>query len=126
MDDHIEEVQEWPHFGAYLKAYRLKNNITVREICDETRLSRFMVASIEEGDRGALPEDVLLKSFLRSIAGACGADGNTVVSLYLEAYPPTSESPPFCSPVNRTRNLGLLVGLFCLVSLVAVFFFEAL
>lgn len=123
MADHNEEVQERPDFGAYLREFRIKNGISIKSVCHETKLSRYMVESIEAGDRSALPEDVLLKSFLRSIAEVCGADGETVVSIYLEEYPPKQETHNFCSLENRKRNMGLLF--LCLSLLVAggVFFF---
>ena len=125
MDDHNDEVPERPHFGSYLKEYRLKNNISVESVCDETKLSRYMVVSIEANDRNALPEDVLLKSFLRNFAAVCGADGDTVVSLYLEAYPPKEEGSSFSR--SKKRNMGLLFLTLCLIVFVTgglAFFFK--
>lgn len=124
MADHNEEVRERPTFGTYLREFRIKNGLSVESVCHETKLSRHMVESIEAGNRSVLPEDMLLKSFLRSIASACGADGETVVSIFLEEYPPKQETINFYSPENRKRNLGLLLSL-CLILLVAggVFFF---
>lgn len=123
MEKDNDAVQERPHFGEYLRESRLQKGLTVEMVCRETRLSRHMVESIEAGDRSALPEDVLLKSFLRLVAEACGADGETAVSLYLEAYPPPRGRTPFYGSGNRRRNLGLLC---CLIALVsgAIFFFN--
>lgn len=128
MADHNEEAQDRPSFGAYLQDVRIKSGLTVESVCHETKLSRFVMESIEAGNRSVLPEDALLKSFLRSVAEACGADGETAVSLYLEEYPPKQESTNFYSPENRKRSLGLLCLLLCLIFLVAggvLFFFDA-
>ncbi|WP_300669689.1 helix-turn-helix domain-containing protein [Desulfoluna sp.] len=129
MSGHNEETQERPHFGEYLRDIRLKKGITIEAVCHETKLSRYMVENIEAGNRSVLPEDVLLKSFLRFVADACGADGDTVVSLYLEAYPPKQERHNFYSPKNRRRNFGLLFLSFCLILFVTggfFFFFDTL
>ncbi|SCY74677.1 helix-turn-helix domain-containing protein [Desulfoluna spongiiphila] len=128
MAENNDEVRERPQFNEYLRETRLQHGITVEAVCRETKLSRHVVESIEAGNRSVLPEDVLLKSFLRSMAEACGADGDTAVSLYLEAHPPSREGASFCSPGNRKRNLGLVFILICLVSLVVggvSFFFDA-
>ena len=120
MDDHNEEVPERPYFGSYLKEFRLKNNISVESVCEATKLSRYMVVSIEANDRGALPEDVLLKSFLRNVAAVCGADGDMAVSLYLEAYPPASERPDEKSKMGRLCLMLCLIV--CLTGGIAFFF----
>ncbi|VFQ46645.1 helix-turn-helix domain-containing protein [Desulfoluna butyratoxydans] len=128
MAENKDEVRERPQFNEYLRDTRLQNGITIETVCRETKLSRHVVESIEAGDRRALPEDVLLKSFLRSMAEACGADGETAVSLYLEAYPPAPEGVRFCSSGDRKRNLGILFALLCLVTFVVLgvsFFFDA-
>ncbi|GEM_PF-1880555 len=128
MADHNDEVQERPSFGTYLREFRVKNGLTVESVCHETKLSRFIMENIEAGNRSDLPEDALLKSFLRSVAAACGADGETAVSLYLEEYPPKQETNNFYSPENRKRSLGLVCLVLCLIVLVAggvLFFFDA-
>ncbi|BCS95841.1 hypothetical protein DSLASN_14730 [Desulfoluna limicola] len=128
MAGHNDDTQEHPSFGSYLRDFRVKNGLTVESVCHETKLSRFVMESIEAGNRSALPEDALLKSFLRNVAAACGADGETAVSLYLEEYPPKQENNTFYSPQNRKRSLGLLCLLLCLIFLVAggvLFFFDA-
>jgi len=125
MAENNDEVRERPRFNEYLRETRLQNGITVNAVCRETKLSRHVVESIEAGNRSALPVDVLLKGFIRSMAEACGADGETAVSLYLEAYPPSRESASFYSPGGWRRSLGLWSILISLVAGGVFFFFDA-
>ena len=80
MGEPSEKVESL-HFGEYLREARLQQGLSVRDVCDETKLSRLMVESIESGNRSSLPEDVYLKSFVRHMADVCGADSDEALRL---------------------------------------------
>ena len=109
MSDRDEKVEETLHFGEYLKEARLLKGLSVRDVCHETKLSRHMVESIEAGNRSILPEDVYLKSFVRTMAFACGADPEKALELLLKQTPPTKERLSFYTPSKQ--NKGLLMTL---------------
>ena len=109
MSDRDEKVEETLHFGEYLKEARLLKGLSVRDVCHETKLSRHMVESIEAGNRSILPEDVYLKSFVRTMAFACGADPEKALELLSKQTPPTKERLSFYTPSKQ--NKGLLMTL---------------
>lgn len=72
-------------FGSYLKKARLGKGMSVEDIMDYTRISKFVVQQIEADNLSKLPEPVFLKGFLRTYAKAVGVDPEDVIQRYNRA-----------------------------------------
>ena len=55
-------------FGAYLKKTRIEKGLSLEDIMDYTRISKYVLQQIEEVNASKLPEAVYLKGFLKSYA----------------------------------------------------------
>ena len=69
-------------FGRYLQAIRLEKKISLEEVSAQTRIGLSSLSMIEQEDIERLPDEVFVKGFLRSFAGAIGADGDKAVRRY--------------------------------------------
>ena len=69
-------------FGAYLKKIRLEKGISIEEVMDFTRISKYILLQIEEDNLPKLPEPVYLKGFLKSFAQAIGVEPDEVMRRY--------------------------------------------
>lgn len=72
-------------FGSYLKKVRLEKGISIEDVMDYTRISKFVLQQIEAENRAHLPEDVFLKGFLKAYAEAVGVDPHDVIERYKNA-----------------------------------------
>jgi cytoskeletal protein RodZ len=72
-------------FGAALKKARLEKGMSIEDIMDYTRISKFMVQQIEDANLAKLPEPVYLKGFLKTYAQAVGLDPEDIVQRYNRA-----------------------------------------
>ena len=70
-------------FGRYLQAIRLEKKISLEKISAQTRIGLANLLLIEQEDMEGLPAEVFVKGFLRSFAGAIGADGDEAVRRYV-------------------------------------------
>jgi cytoskeleton protein RodZ len=78
----MEEDQDSLSFGRYLQAVRLEKKISLEKISAHTRVRLSNLLLIEQEDLERLPDEVFVKGFIRSFAGAIGADGDLAVRLY--------------------------------------------
>lgn len=78
----MKEDQDSLSFGRYLQAIRLKKKISLEEVSAQTRIGLSSLMMIEQEDLERLPDEVFVKGFLRSFAGAIGADGDVAVRRY--------------------------------------------
>jgi transcriptional regulator with XRE-family HTH domain len=75
-------AQDSSSFGRYLQAIRLEKKISLEKVSAQTRIGRANLLMIEQEDVEGLPAEVFVKGFLRSFAGAIGADGDEAVRRY--------------------------------------------
>ena len=78
----MKPEQQSLSFGRYLQAIRLEKKISLEKISAHTRIGLANLLLIEQEDIDALPAEVFVKGFLRSFAGAIGADGDEAVRRY--------------------------------------------
>ena len=78
----MEKDQDSPSFGRYLQAIRLEKKISLEKVSAQTRVGLSNLMMIEQEDIEGLPDEVFVKGFLRSFAGAIGADGDVAVRRY--------------------------------------------
>jgi cytoskeletal protein RodZ len=119
-------------FGYYLQSIRLKKNITLETVAEETRIAMSNLTLIEKEDVESLPDPVFVKGFLRSFAQAIGADGNEAVRLYegrlnmksrlddVQSYSPRSTVAPWR---NLILSILAVAGLIAL-SLYGISYFQ--
>lgn len=91
-------------FGSYLKKARLAHGMSIEDVMDYTRISKFVVEQIEANNLSKLPEPVFLKGFLKTFAEAVGVDPADVLRRYnrvAETDAQQSEKTSGSQKVNR-------------------------
>ncbi len=68
--------------GSYLKEQREKQEISLETLHEETKIRKLYLSSIENGEYSALPGEVYLKGFLRSISRELSLDYAHLLKLY--------------------------------------------
>ena len=91
-------------FGRYLKSIRLEQDITLRQIADETRIGMETLILIENEDISKLPAEVFTIGFLRGYAKAIGADGDEAVKRYRSDLEAFQEVKRFDADLFRTTT----------------------
>jgi transcriptional regulator with XRE-family HTH domain len=127
MTSHNESIS----FGRYLQAIRLEKKISLEKVAGQTRIGLGNLLLIEQEDHERLPAEVFVKGFLRSYAGAIGADGDEAIRRYetrLDVAQKIAESEASIGrPAPRMWwklliSLGLFIGIMILSVLgVAIF-----
>ncbi|MBU1169250.1 MAG: helix-turn-helix domain-containing protein [Proteobacteria bacterium] len=117
-------------FGSYLKNVRLEKGLSIEDIMDYTRISKFVIQQIEAENRANLPEDVFLKGFLKAYAEAVGVDPYDVLdrykkAVYKEEHPMTSKRDAQDSGSGFSLRMVLVVAILIL-SLVGYLTFTSL
>lgn len=72
-------------FGRYLQACRLKRGVDLATLSRELKINTDTLTAIENEDYAKMPESVFVKGFLRSFAGAVGADAERAVQSYVDS-----------------------------------------
>ena len=71
-------------FGETLRRERELRQISLREIADSTKISMRYLEAMEQNRFDSLPGGVFNKGFIRAYAKFIGADGESLVTLYLQ------------------------------------------
>ena len=66
--------------GDILRREREKQNLTVKDVEQETSIRALYIEAIENGDYKSLPGEVYAKGFIRNYAGFLKLDNNGVES----------------------------------------------
>lgn len=82
--------------GALLRAARERRGLTLEQVASSTKLSLFVLRSIEGNAWDHLPGGLHIRGHLRAYAAAVGLSPDDVVHAYLEQLPP--------APVVETRK----------------------
>lgn len=85
--------------GESLKAERLKQKLTEREVGDKLHLSSSFIKSLEADDYKKLPEAVFIRGYIRNYAKLLGLDGDPLVA----RFDAMSEPPR----IHRTSSIKL-------------------
>ncbi len=70
-------------FGKYLKSLRIEKGLDLRAISAETRISMKVLSQIEEENLDELPNQTVVKGFLKSYSNAVGADREMIVKKFM-------------------------------------------
>jgi len=107
----MSDMDKTSSYGLYLQTVRVEKGISIEKVSAETRIRTEILRSIEAEDHTNLPNDVFVKGFLRSFAGAIDADPQEVLRRFDERrkVSKTVLSPSHNkTPVQRGHGLTLL------------------
>ncbi len=111
--------------GAYLSRERLDREISLDEIASETRVRKFYLECIEQGNYDRIPSGPVGRGFVRAFAAYIGVDADAAASLYnreygyklIEAIP---EPVAFPVKLQRGRTERLMVPVISAVAFILV------
>ncbi|HUD72692.1 MAG TPA: helix-turn-helix domain-containing protein, partial [Dongiaceae bacterium] len=84
-------------FGESLRRERELRDISLREIADATKINLRYLEALEQNRFDILPGGVFNKGFIRAYARFIGADGESLVDLYLQETAPRDTGAPSAS-----------------------------
>ena len=114
--------------GARLRRAREARGLTLRELSDQTRITRRHLEAIEADDYKHLPGGIFNRSFIRAFAKAVGFNEEEAVASYLRTARERGESPDEVPQRQQQRlytdpdtsRSPLLTALFSLVILLVI------
>ncbi|MCB2146493.1 MAG: DUF4115 domain-containing protein [Deltaproteobacteria bacterium] len=79
----MESETNQDSFGGYLKGFRMKQELAIQTVAENTKIAVHCLKAIEENAHDRLPPQAYVKSFIRTYAHAVGANADVAVGLYL-------------------------------------------
>ena len=89
-------------YGDYLKQHRLEKNVSLETVSQNTKISKYILESLEQQKKDQLPADLYVKNFIRLFAREVDADEKEAVRLYTTE----SESRKDVFPGKPRKGLG--------------------
>lgn len=94
--------------GDILRREREKQNLTVKDVEQETSIRALYIEAIENGDYKSLPGEVYAKGFIRNYAGFLKLDADAILQQYREENHPEEvqevPAPETSAPVAQPRT----------------------
>src|SRR5688572_14855218 len=78
-------------FGARLRQQRVRQQITLTSIADQTKISLSLLEGLERDDLSHWPAGIFRRSFIRAYAQAIGLEPDAIVREFVELYPDPAE-----------------------------------
>ena len=78
--------------GSRLREHRLRQQVDLRAIAAETKISEWLLEALERDDISRWPSGIFRRAFLRAYAQAINLNPDEVVREFLECYPDPLES----------------------------------
>ena len=78
-----ETVAGTDHAGHYLRKLRTERGLSVKEVCEATRISEVNIRALEDQDFASLPADTFARGLLHNYAQYLGADAANVVARFM-------------------------------------------
>ena len=79
-------------FGARLRQQRIRQQIELRSIANQTKISLPLLEGLERDDLSHWPAGIFRRSFVRAYAQSIGLEPDAVVREFLELYPDPAEA----------------------------------
>jgi len=79
----MESETNQDSFGGYLKSFRLKQELAIQTVAENTKIAVHCLRAIEENAHDRLPPRAYVRSFIRAYANSVGANADIAVELYL-------------------------------------------
>lgn len=115
--------------GEYLKAERLKAQVTLEAIADRTRISKKMLEFIEEGDFEKIGTPILIRSFLRTYCREIKIDPDPILEEYGRAISTCDCSAEsiqrfegWLKPVRKKSQMKLYLLFLVVVAILGILF----
>ena len=83
QDQGQEHMAGSDHAGAYLRKLRTEKGLSVKEVCEATRISEINLTAMESQDFAALPAETFTRGLLTIYARYLGADPAHVVTRFM-------------------------------------------
>ncbi len=77
--------------GELFKSARQEAGLSLEDVYERTKISMFVLESLENGDGARLPHPVYAKGFIRSYARLLGLDHEKIIQEYLAAIGPVDD-----------------------------------
>ncbi|MCZ8512299.1 DUF4115 domain-containing protein [Paenibacillus filicis] len=90
--------------GQLLRKARLEKKISLEELQDTTKIRKWYLEAIEEGNYKVLPGNFYVRAFIKSYSEAVGLDPNEVLRLYQNVIP--APEPEHIEPMRTKRTTG--------------------
>jgi len=100
-------------FGDRLRRHREKQQVTLAQIAEKTKVTASLFAGLERGDCSRWPGGVYNRAFIRGYAVAVQLDPEEAISEFVECYEPPAEVPANrgAKPDERVARPALRIGL---------------
>ena len=99
-----------PSFGTRLRLQRERQQISLAEIAERTKIRQPLLESLERGDVRDWPSGIFRRSYLRAYARAIGLDPEATVREFLALYPDPAEHAndllAVAEAATRSESLG--------------------
>jgi cytoskeleton protein RodZ len=124
--DSAEKVQS---IGQVLQAARLAQDMSIKDIARQLRLSEKQVTAIEEDDHSKFPNQTFLRGFIRNYAKLVREDTEKFSQLFQQTFPPAStqaisypvDGTPFTPDHKQSRGNIIIILVAVLVSLLLIY-----
>jgi transcriptional regulator with XRE-family HTH domain len=80
-------------FGDRLRRHRERQQVTLAQIAEKTKVTASLFAGLERGDCSRWPGGVYNRAFVRGYAVAVQLDPEEVIAEFVECYEPPAEAP---------------------------------
>ena len=112
--------------GQYLKEIRIKNNLTIEELCKELKINQSLIQSIELDDFPEYLEPVYMMGHIRAYADLFDLDANDLIETFKIqiSYNRLYENKQVPKPVKTTNFLSLTKTFyFASISIISISFY---
>ena len=112
--------------GQYLKEIRIKNNLTIEELCKELKINQNLIQSIELDDFPEYLEPVYMMGHIRAYADLFDLDANDLIETFKIqiSYNRLDENKQVPKPVKTTNLFSLTKTFyFASISIISISFY---
>jgi cytoskeletal protein RodZ len=112
-----------PTAGARLRQAREQAGLTLRDVAEQTKIQRWILTAIEEGDLSRVPGGIFIRGYVTSYARAVGLDDERLWAEYrAETNTPVVETEAVEAPpeVRSSRPVWMIIAIAAAVVVTAV------
>jgi transcriptional regulator with XRE-family HTH domain len=81
-------------FGPTLRNHRERHGVTLASVAKTTKISPFLLTSLERGDLSRWPGGIYRRSFIRAYAAAIGLPPEPTLREFVRLFPEPGQDPP--------------------------------
>lgn len=103
-------TSEQVDFGSRLRRQRERRQISLSAVAETTKISKSLLASLENGDASQWPRGIYRRAFLREYAAAIGLPGESIIAEFRDLFPETGEPARRRTPRDAGSDLRLTMA----------------